>query len=217
MRIIEKQWKYGVYPAYTEVEPELEAQVPGTRVLPAPFFYEKRLFFYLIKRWEPGQHKSFPNGGFEVRDEGGGLRNYDLDQVIIHPAVIKHQKTLDKMKRRAEKEMKKRQRQLQRREKQMKPAGTGKRGRRPLSAEEKAKREAEKVARHAISGGKRGRRPLSPEEKAKREADKVTKQATTGGKRGRKPLSSDEKARREMEKAKVRARSGGKRGRPKRS
>ena len=112
MKVIDKDLKIsgikcGVFQAYTDVEPELAVTpdtIKLTRVLPAPFFYEKRLYFFLVNRWEPGEKQGFPNGGFEVRDEGGALRSYDLDQVIIHPQLIKHKKTLDKMIRRAEKE-----------------------------------------------------------------------------------------------------------------
>ena len=72
MKVIEKDLivsgnKCGTFCAYEEIEPELLVS-PDTprmfRVLPAPFFYEKRLFFYLINRFEPGQKVGFSNGGF---------------------------------------------------------------------------------------------------------------------------------------------------------
>ena len=57
MKIIDKPlivsgMQLGVYQTYSEVDGELEVtnETPKmTRVLPAPFFYEKRLYFYLIK------------------------------------------------------------------------------------------------------------------------------------------------------------------------
>jgi hypothetical protein len=216
MKVIDKPLivsgnQLGVFQAYIDIEPELTV-TPDTpkmsRVLPAPFFYEKRLFFYLVNRIEPGGKHGFPNGGFEVRDEGGALRSYDLDQVIIHPYVIKHQKTLDKMMRRAEKEQKKRERQKKKLNKPDKPSnGSGKRGRPALDPAVKAARYAEKVARAVRSGGKRGR-PAS--EVVKPQTPKVT-----SGKRGRPSLTPEALTQRASVKAATRARSGGKRGRPK--
>jgi len=218
MKVIEKPFlvggdQVGTFCAYEDIEPELLI-TPQTeqysRVLPAPFFYEKRLFFGLIKRYEPGEKPSFPNGGFEVRDEGGAVRSYDLDQVIIHPQVIKHKKTLDKMARRAEKEAKKRERQWKKAARDAKPKNkTGKRGRPALDPAVKAAREAEVIARAARSGGKRGR-PKSTEPKA------AVTAKPSGGRRGRPALTSEAIAARAQAKAVVRARSGGKRGRPKR-
>ena len=217
MKVIEKDllvsgMKCGVFSAYEEIEPELLV-TPDTpkmsRVLPAPFFYEKRLFFYLINRVEPGSKAGFPNGGFEVRDEGGALRSYDLDQVIIHPHVIKHQKTLDKMARRAEKERAKRDRQYKKAARDAKPKNkTGKRGRPALDPAVKAAREAEMIARSQRSGGKRGR-PKSTEEK------EVSVLKPSGGRKGRPALTPEALAARAQAKAAIRARSGGKRGRPK--
>ena len=210
MKIIDKPLivsgvQLGVFQAYTDIEPELIATEKRTRVLPAPFFYEKRLFFYLINRYEPGQNKFFPNGGFEVRDESGGLRCYDLDQVIIHPAVIKHKKTLDKMHRTAEKIAKQKERDAKRNAKP-KPITTGKRGRPALDPALKAARDAEKLAKSERSGGKRGR--------PKSNNTPIVK-ASTGGKRGRPKVSDDIIARRVAAKAATRVRTGGKRGRPK--
>ena len=210
MKIIDKPLivsgvQLGVFQAYTDIEPELIATEKRTRVLPAPFFYEKRLFFYLINRYEPGQNKFFPNGGFEVRDESGGLRCYDLDQVIIHPAVIRHKKTLDKMHRVAEKIAKQKDRDAKRNAKP-KPITTGKRGRPALDPALKAARDAEKIAKSERSGGKRGR--------PKSNNTPIVK-ASTGGKRGRPKVSDDIIARRVAAKAATRVRTGGKRGRPK--
>jgi hypothetical protein len=210
MKIIDKPLivsgvQLGVFQAYTDIEPELIATEKRTRVLPAPFFYEKRLFFYLINRYEPGQNKFFPNGGFEVRDESGGLRCYDLDQVIIHPAVIKHKKTLDKMHRTAEKIAKQKERDAKRNAKP-KPITTGKRGRPALDPALKAARDAEKLAKSERSGGKRGR--------PKSDKTPIVK-AKTGGKRGRPKVSADVIASRVAAKAATRVRTGGKRGRPK--
>jgi hypothetical protein len=218
MKVIEKDlvvsgMKCGVFSAYDDIEPELTItpDTPRmTRVLPAPFFYEKRLFFYLINRFEPGQKMGFSNGGFEVRDEGGALRSYDLDQVIIHPHVIKHQKTLDKMARKAEKERAKRERQYKKAARDAaKPKNkTGKRGRPALDPAVKAARAAEMIARAERSGGRRGR-PKSTEVKV------VPALKPSGGRRGRPALTPEALAAKAQVKAAIKARSGGKRGRPK--
>lgn len=215
MKIIEKDFivggaKCGTLLHYDEVEPELQItpETPqNTRVLPSQFFYEKRLFFHLVKRYEPGEKRTFPKGGFEIRDEGGAIRSYHLDQVVIHPIVIKHKKTLDKMARRAEKEQKKRERRLKKVEREIKPKH-GRRGRPALDPSVKAAREAEQTARSLKSGGKRGRPKGSGTT-----TPKQPKQ--TGGKRGRPALSAEAKAAKLASKATIRARSGGKRGRPK--
>ena len=209
MKIIEKQWKYGTYLAYEDVEPELAEIKFGDRVLPAPFFYEKKLFFWLIKRYEPGEKETFPNGGYEVRDEAMAIRSYDLDQVILHPAIIKHKKTLDKMVRRAEKEQRKRERKRDKVQKVV-STGSGRRGRPALDPAEKARRAENKVESAIKSGGKRGR-PKSTEPKL------VTTHIGPKGKRGRPALSSEALKLKADIKAATAARSGGKRGRPKRS
>jgi len=214
MKVLEKDFivggsKLGTYLVYQDIEPELATPQPRDRVLPAPFFYEKRLFFFLIKRHEPGT-PFWPNGGYEVRDEGGAIRCFDLDQIILHPAVIKHKKTLDKMMRRAEKEQKKREREMKRRSKPMKEKVPGtRRGRPALDPAVKAARDAEKIARTKRSGGKRGR-PASTTPKVLSSAVTVPK-----GKRGRPSLTNEVIAQRVSQRAATRARTGGKRGRPK--
>ena len=216
MKILEKDFvvggaKCGTTLHYDEVETELQVtpETPKlTRVLPSPFFYEKRLFFYLIKRYEPGEKKTFPRGGYEVRGEDGAMRSYNLDQVIIHPALIKHRKTLDKMARRAEKEARKRDRRVSKVEQTDKPK-YGRRGRPAMDPALKAAKEADKAAKAVVSGGRRGR-PKGTATVVKKEY------VPTGGKRGRRPLSPEVRAQREVAQAKTRAISGGKRGRPKR-
>jgi hypothetical protein len=216
MKILEKDFvvggaKCGTTLYYDEVENELQVtpETPVmTRVLPSPFFYEKRLFFYLIKRYEPGEKKTFPRGGYEVRGEDGAMRSYNLDQVIIHPALIKHRKTLDKMARRAEKEARKRDRRVSKVEQTDKPK-YGRRGRPAMDPALKAAKEADKAAKAVVSGGRRGR-PKGTATVVKKEY------VPTGGKRGRRPLSPEARAQKEAAQAKTRAKSGGKRGRPKR-
>ena len=214
MKVIEKDFivggtKLGTYLSYTDIEPELMVMKPGDRVLPAPFFYEKNLWFHLIRQWAPGENKLFPNGGFEVRDGGGGVRNYDADQVCLHPAIIKHKKTLDKMLRRAEKAQAQRERALKRGKKPPKEKVEGaRRGRPALDPAVKAARDAAKAERSTRSGGKRGR-PASDKPKV------LSAAPTTTGKRGRPSLTREVIAQRASQKAATRVRTGGKRGRPK--
>ncbi len=176
MKLIEKPWQYGTYLAYDEVEEIFVPTEKGVRVLPAPFFYDKKLYFELKHRYEPGEKKTFPNGGYEVVDVSGGIRSYDLDQLIIHPAVLQHKKKLDKMARRAEKQAKKRERTLKKMRKEPKNT-TGKRGR-PANPNKV-------VVVREKTGGRRGRPALSAEAKAAREAAKVAQTKRSGGKRGR--------------------------------
>ena len=213
MKLQERDWimgghKIGTQFFYSDVEPELIPTTPGTRVLPAVYFYEKKTRCELLKRWEPGEYRLMPNGGFEVWVEDNGRRYFELDQVIVHPTLIKHQKTLDKMMRKAEKEQAKRERQYKKAAREAK-SSTGKRGRRPMDPAERARREQEKMDRAQKSGGKRGR------PKVEGSIPKAPK-APTGGKRGRRPLDQATRDARAREAAARSLRSGGKRGRPKR-
>jgi hypothetical protein len=207
MKVIEKPWQYGTYLVYDETEEIFVPKEKGVRVLPAPFFYDKKLYFELWKRYEPGEKETFPNGGYEVVDVSGGIRSFDLDQVIIHPAVLKHKKMLDKMARRAEKEQKKRDRKVKQIGKENKPKH-GKRGRPALSPAMKAHREQLKSEAQVRSGGKRGR-PKSAVQKV------VSTPSAGGGKRGRPSLTPEARAKKVADRAAVQKRSGGKRGRPK--
>lgn len=196
----------GTVKRYTDIEPELANPQPRDRVLPAPYFYEGRLYFFLIKQREPGE-PGWPRGGYEVRDEGGACRCFDLDQVILHPAVIKHKKTLALMTRVEEREAAAAERAVARGKKVKVKVEGGRRGRPALDPAVKAARDAEKLARGERSGGKRGRPASGVTPKAPR--------AATGGKRGRPSLTSEAISQRASQKAMVKARTGGRRGRPK--
>jgi hypothetical protein len=208
MKLIEKPWRYGTYLAYDEVEEVFVPQEKGVRVLPAPFFYDKKLYFELKAVYAPGEKKTFPNGGYEVVDMSGGLRSYDLDQLIIHPSILKHKKMLEKMARKAEKTQKQRDKTLRKIRNENKPKH-GKRGRPALDPAMKAHREQLKAEAKQRSGGKRGRPAGS--------TPKTSKVLSTGGRRGRPALTPEAIAQRASVKAATKARSGGKRGRPKSS
>lgn len=210
MKVVERKWNYGTYLAYEDVEPEFLVMKKDDRVLPAPSFYEKRLHYSLIKRYEPGENKYFPNGGFEVRGPSLEVRSYELDQVILHPDVIKRQVMLAKMRKRVEKNVEKlKKREEKALKKAEKQKGTGKRGRPALSPEEKSQRELIKREKSLKGTGKRGRPKGTTNN-----INKPVKIKDPNGKRGRKPLSPEIKAQREKEKELKRLKSGGKRGRP---
>lgn len=210
MRLIETPFmvsgeQIGTVKRYADIEPELSSPKPYDRVLPAPYFFESRMFFSLIRQREAGE-PGWPRGGYEVRDDSGASRCFDLDQVILHPSVIKHKKTLRMMNRSDEREAAAVARGAK--PKKEKVEG-GRRGRPALDPAVKAAREAEKIERAARSGGKRGR-PASG-------VTPKTPKAPTGGKRGRPSLTSEMISSRAAQKALVKARTGGRRGRPKAS
>jgi hypothetical protein len=198
--------KIGTIPFYTDIDPILEAHKPGTRVLPAAFFYERGGHFELIKRHEPGEYSLMPEGGFEVSADGGSRRYYDLNQVIVHPSIAKHRQALDLMERKEEKDERARTRDIERNSRP-KVEG-GRRGRPAMDPAVKAQLQADKASRASVSGGKRGR------PKSASTALKTPK--TPGGKRGRKPLDPLIREARAREAVVRIAKSGGKRGRPKR-
>ena len=207
MKIVEKDFfigeaQLGATKHYVDVNPLLLPSIRGERVLPAPFFNEQRLMFTLIKRYEVGERKSFPRGGYEVRDENGGsVRSYELDQLIIHPSSTKIPVFLEGNVQEELKETI---------AKAPKPEGSGKRGRPSLSPEDKAARAAAAEAKPKGTG-KRGRPKASEAQIAAR----VQPKGPTGGKRGRRPLSPEELVKRTYLKAAKALKSGGKRGRPK--
>jgi hypothetical protein len=204
-------YKIGTIPFYTDIDPVLQAYEPGVRVLPAAFFYERGGRFEMIKRHEIGDSPFFPNGGFEVSAEGGSRRYYELDQVIVHPAVIKHRQALDLMERKEERDEKARVRSIERGEKVKAARVEGaRRGRPAMDPTLKAQREADKATRANKSGGKRGR-PKSALVSAPQ-----TPKSPTGCKRGRRPLTAEVLSKRAADAVATRKRSGGKRGRPKR-
>lgn len=212
MELKERTGKYGnIIYFYDEVEPNLLEIKAGDRVLPAPFFYEKKLVFTVVRKYEPNQHRWFPNGGFYLRGPAGEFRAFDLDQIILHPEIFEKLKRKAKIEKRREKEEAKRLRSLNKiRKEHDKKETKGKRGRPKLSEEEKAKIAAAPIDPNRK---KRGRKPMDPVLKAQKEAAK-NKAPGEKGKRGRPALDPELKAQREKEKVERSLRSGGKRGRP---
>ena len=102
--------------------------------------------------------------------------------MIVHPATVKHQPTLDLMSRREEREAAAAERAVLRGDKVKVKVEGARRGRPAIDPAVKAARDAEKVLRATRSGGKRGR-----------PASGIAKPQTvkaTSGKRGRPALST---------------------------
>lgn len=228
-------------PIFSDIEPEYLNFTPGCRVLAAPFYDEPTLHFELIKRYEPGEKKTFPNGGFEIRGEGCEIRSFELDQVVVHPFALgktnyfKKSSTTEEAKEKVidpnrVKGKKGRPRKLDENgqpiiKEAYVPTG-GKKGRKP-KLDEFGNKIVTVKKEYVSSGRGRGRKALSEEEKAKRELEKQAhllerqRQIEAGiitGKRGRRSTLTDaqkeEKRLAELEKDRLRSEGKLKRGRP---
>lgn len=214
MRLVIKDWTYGVRLAYEDVEPELLAfdEPLGTRVLPSRYYDDKQSVFTLIKYYKPGEKKSAPDGLFEVRKNSGAIHNFGNDEIVLHPEVIRQRKIKVKW---PHTEISDEDNVLPKRIYNTDVKVKGKRGRKPLSEEEKQKRiiiEQQKISLNPDR--RRGRKPLSEEIRKIRD-EKIKKINNNKGKRGRKPLSDEEKKQREiLQQQKLSLNPERKRGRP---
>lgn len=214
MELKEREGKYHNIPYYDEVEPELLEFTEGIRVLPAPYYFDKKVMFTLKKIYQPGEHKWFPKGGFELRGPANEFRAFDLDQVIVHPEIFERKKLIEKMRKRHEREDERRNKKLAKLEREYKNKNKvkGKKGRPKLSEEEKLKARLERQLNPEAK--RKGRKALTDEERIRREAIKLAKKQLTGGKKGR-PANPERKAQRELEEKLRRERNPErKRGRP---
>lgn len=167
MKVLENTEKFPPYNYYAEVEEKFLKFTPNCRVLPARYFNEPNIHFTLKRKFMPGENKFFPNGGFEVTDINGGIYNFNLDEVVVHPYHLGMKKYFTTSPTVVDKEKvitgEKRGRGRPKMDPSLRktpvtyvPKGT-KRGRKPLSPEVKAQREAEKLAKHKEGTKKRGR------------------------------------------------------------
>ena len=180
-----------IFKVYKDVDNKFMNFTKGCRVLPSPFFEnEHTTIFTLKQKYEPGENKYFIDGGFEVYGPSGEIRNFDLDQVIVHPFELKMTKFFEK------------EDNVVVANETVKDGVKRKRGRPSLGLDVK-----EKVV-YIPTGGKRGR-PASLTPK--------TPKVSKGGKRGRPSLSDEEKIIRQAELNAKAKKSGGKRGRPAKS
>ena len=150
---------------FVDIDLKFTKFAPKCRVLPANYFEEPNTYFTLKARYELGENKHFPNGGFEVVHSEGGTYNYYLDEVIVHPFELGMRKFFTKSENVVKEKI---------------STGTpGKRGRPKKDGELKVK------AVYVPTGGKRGRRPMDPTLKAAKEAEKAERSKNSNGKRGR--------------------------------
>jgi hypothetical protein len=201
MKLAERKGQYSmVIPYYEEVEDDLLEFRPGIRVLPAPYFNEPNLLFEFRKRHEPGE-PGWRDGGYELRGPDGESRAFDLDQLIVHPSLVKRKISLNVETGEVE-------------QKAIKVKSDRGKGRPALDPEERQRRiDARLKPRNPNSTGKRGRPAMDPELKAIQEKLKAEKPKSTGeAKRGRKPLDPAVKALRELEN-RIKLEKHGKRGR----
>lgn len=178
---------------FVEVEDKFKNFTKDCRVLPVTYFEEPNTIFFLKAKYEPGEKKTFPNGGYELYSVEGATHNFELDQCVVHPYQLGMTQYFSKMENVVKEKVT--------------TGPKGKRGRPRLNPDE-----LKTFAPYIPKGTPRGRRKLSDEERALREASKPVK--TTGGKRGRAPLPPEVKAAREAERAAKKAQGPGRRGRP---
>jgi hypothetical protein len=152
---------------YMEVEPKFTEFTQSCRVLPVTYFDEPNTIFFLKAKYLPGEKRTFPNGGFEVYGPEGSTHNFDLDQVIVHPYSLRMMKYFSK----SEDIVK---------DKVIKIMGNGgKRGRPRVNLEGHIK------PAYVPTGGKKGRKKMSDEDRATRDAKLAEKKSKGTGRKGR--------------------------------
>jgi hypothetical protein len=131
MKLIEIAATIGPRKAYSDVDPQYMDFRKGDRVLPAPYFEDRKIMFTFKEYYEPGT-KGWPDGGYDVYGPTGDIRAYYLDQLILHPDIIKrrHKVSIDTNKSGA-----KRGRKAGSETKVVKANGNGKRGRPSVAPE----------------------------------------------------------------------------------
>jgi hypothetical protein len=199
--------KLSEYATYSDINPDFLPTEKGIRVIPAPFFGEKSMYFTLLSIHAPGD-KAFPHGGYSLREQNsGGCYSYELDQVIRYPQTPAEYKIIKSMSEGTDDDTNTRGRKPSSEVKEPKTPG-GRRGRPAMDPEKKATLLAARAVRAQSSNGLRGR-PSNPNPQPKQAY------IPTGGSRGRKPLSPEERLKRqEVREYKP---TGGKRGRPSKS
>ena len=152
---------------YVEVEPKFVEFTKSCRVLPVTYFNEPNTMFTLKARYLPGEKRTFPNGGFEVYGPEGSTYNYELDQVVVHPYQFRMMKYFSKTENTVK-------------DKVIKVVGNGKRGRPKIDPSLK-----KTLPTYVPTGGKKGRKRMSDEDRAIRDAKVAAKKANSTGKKGR--------------------------------
>jgi hypothetical protein len=168
---------FGTRKIFQNLKPQHINFIPGKRVLPAPYIgIPDQGAIYFKKYHAPGEI-GYLDGAYECYSEGGGIYNFYLDALMIHPSEMKRSETPEILG-------------LKRRGRPSDPSKPKKeidytkpkkgRGRPRMNPEDK------KVVKvYEKKGTKRGRKPLPPEMKLQKEQEKQEKNIKSGGKRGR--------------------------------
>ena len=168
MKIIENTDVFPPRKHYAEVEPKFFNFTKTCRVLPATYFNEPNTIFWLKAQFAPGEKRTFPNGGFEVYGPEGSTHNFDLDQVVVHPYSLRMMKYFSKSEGTVK-------------DKVVKIMGNGgKRGRPKIDPLLK-----KTLLTYVPTGGKKGRKRMSDEDRAIRDAKVAAKKVGSTGKKGR--------------------------------
>ena len=88
MKVVDIENRFGPRKAYANVDPQYTEFTKGIRVLPAPYFEDRKIMFTFFAQHAPGT-PMWPDGGYEVTGPMGEFRAYYLDQLILHPEIIK--------------------------------------------------------------------------------------------------------------------------------
>ena len=167
MKIVENTQAFPPYKHFTDVEEKFLNFEPNCRVLTARHSDDPSILFTLKKRHEPGS-PGFPQGGFEVFGPDGGVFNFMLDEVMVHPFHLGMRKFFSKQENITK-------------EKVTDPnKPKGRRGRPKIDPSLK-----KTLPTYQSTGGKRGRPKLDPAMKAAKEAAKLERRNRTGGRKGR--------------------------------
>jgi hypothetical protein len=165
MKINENTEAFPPYKYFTDVEEKFLNFKPECRVLPARHFDDPQMHFKLRKQFMPGS-PGFPQGGFEVFGPDGGIYNFNLNEVIVHPFHLGMKSYFSKAQNAVKEKV-----------------STGVSGKRGRPSKDPSERKV--LQAYVPTGGKRGRKPLDPEVKAAKEAALVAKKAKGTGKKGR--------------------------------
>jgi hypothetical protein len=166
MNVVENTNVFPPRKHFENVEEKLTKYIIGGRVLPVTYFENPSIHFVLKAMYQPGDKKTFPNGGFEVYGPEGGVFNYELDQVVMHPFHYRMMNYFSKAQNVVKEKI---------------DTGEKKQRGRPRKDPSELKIQAVYVP----TGGKRGRKPMDPELKAIKEAEKAERALLSGGRRGR--------------------------------
>lgn len=166
MKVLEDNTVFPPRKHYTEIDEKFLNFKPKCRVLPANYYDEYNTWFTLKARYEPGENKYFPNGGFEIVHSEGGTYNYYLDEVIVHPFELGMKKYFTKSENVVKEKVT--------------TGAPGKRGRPKKDPSELKVKEV-----YVPTGGKRGRPAMDPTLKAAKEAKVAERKKNSNGKRGR--------------------------------